>query len=68
MLPVGKRGLAARQQGRVDVHLAVLDCVDEAPAVGGNTWIEAYIDTGFADAAAKDGCGAGLLCGCVAVA
>ena len=60
--------LPHRQQGRIDVHIAVLDCVDEAPVIKGDPCIEAYVDVDFADVASKDGCGAGLLRGCVAVA
>jgi len=57
-----------RPQGRIDVHIAVLDCVDEAPAIKRDTCIEAYVDVGFGDVASKDECSAGPLRGCVAVA
>lgn len=67
-LPVGKRGLAPRRRGRADVHLAVLDRVDEAPAVSGDARVEADVDMGFADVVSEDERGAGLLCGGVAVA
>lgn len=68
VLPVGKRCLAPHPQGRIDVHIAVLDCVDEAPEIKGDTCIEAYVDVGFGDVASKDECSAGPLRGCVAVA
>lgn len=67
-LPVGKRGLGPRRRGRVDVDPAILDSVDEVPAVGGDARVEAYVDVGFADVAAEDERGAGLLRGRVAVA
>ena len=67
-LPVGKRGLGSRRRGRVDVHPAVLDHVDEVPAVGGNACVEADVNVSFADVAAEDKRGAGLLRGRVAVA
>ena len=66
-LPIGKRGLGPRQRGRADVHLAILDRVDEAPAVGGDARVEAYVDVGLADVASEDIRGAGLFCGRVAV-
>ena len=68
MLPVGKRCLSPRPQAHIDVHVPVLDCADEAPVIKGDKWVEAYVDVGFADVASKDGCGAGLLRGGVAVA
>jgi len=65
---LGSDAFPPRPQGHIDVHVHVLDCVDEAPAIKGDTCVEAYVDVGFADVASKDGCGAGLLRGCVAVA
>ena len=49
--------------GRVDIHLAVLDRVDETPAVGDDARVEAYVDMGFVDAVPEDKPGAGLLHG-----
>ena len=65
---LGINALPPRPQGRIDVHIAVLDCVDEAPAIKGDTCIEAYVDVGFGDVASKDECSAGPLRNCVAVA
>ena len=64
---LGSEAFPSRQQGRLDVHIAVLDCVDQAPAINGDTSVEAYVDEGFAGVASKGGCGAGPLRGCVAV-
>ena len=35
--------------GRVDVHLVLLDRVDEEPALGSDAHVEAYVGTGLAD-------------------
>jgi hypothetical protein len=49
--------------GRVDIHLALLDRIDEEPALGGDAHVEAYVGTGLADAASRDKreAGAGVL-------
>lgn len=36
-------------RGRVDVHLVLLDRIDEEPALGSDAHVEAYVDTGLAD-------------------
>lgn len=55
---LGSEAWTTRQQGRVD----------EAPAIKGDTCIEAYVAVGFGEVASKDGSGAGLLRRFVAVA
>lgn len=49
----GTRGevkpLLPANRGRVDVHLVLLDRIDEEPALGSDAHVEAYVDTGLAD-------------------
>ena len=65
-LPVGHR-LARRWRVHADVQLAVLDRIDEAPAIGRDARVEAHVDVGLAYVASEDERGAGLLRGRIAV-
>src|SRR6266702_1574776 len=64
----GARGRWPRRHGRLDVDLAVLDGVDEAPAVRSDAGVEAHVDVRLADIAPQDKRRAGQLGGGVPMA
>ena len=38
----------------VEVYFAILDCIDDGPAIGGHARVEAHVYVGFTDIASED--------------
>ena len=51
-------GLLGRSGRLLEVYFAILDCVDDGPAIGGHARVEPHVYVGFTDVPSEDVCGA----------